>query len=226
MAKHNKHTEGVTRKRFLQYAGLLSAMAVTGSSCRKEREDIIEPDDRLVLGDGDAGRGNFIWAIEDLSIQFYKLVLENPYVGMTATERAMITDIYQHELLHREYFNLTIVEPEEVTEQKVVKTFFTEVDFTDRTSVLTTAMEIEDLSVAAYNGMINLVDTVITMGVINKLISVEARHAAYIRELLYPNSFADASAVDTNGLDKSLTPGEVSAMSKKYAPNGLNTEGI
>lgn len=47
--------------------------------------------------------------------------------------------------------------------------------------------------------------------VAGKIVSVEARHAAAIRDLLNPKStdFAGVDVVDMNGLDKALMPSEV-----------------
>ncbi len=42
-----------------------------------------------------------------------------------------------------------------------------------------------------------------------KIVSVEARHAAAIRDLLQPTSFAGSDVVDANGLDQAKTPAEV-----------------
>ena len=41
---------------------------------------------------------------------------------------------------------------------------------------------------------------------LSKMASVEARHAAYFRDLLRHNTFADSSVVDVYGLDLAATP--------------------
>jgi hypothetical protein len=55
-----------------------------------------------------------------------------------------------------------------------------------------------------------------------KIVSVEARHAALIRDLLSNGSFADNTVIDANGLDKSRTPMEVLNIAKAYLKSTIN----
>ena len=59
-----------------------------------------------------------------------------------------------------------------------------------------TARTFEDLGVSAYNGAGQLLTVAANLLTAGKIVSVEARHAAAIRDLLVPNSFAASDVVD------------------------------
>lgn len=216
-----KDTTAYSRRGFLQYAGLLTGSTVIGVACKKQKKDKHPRDVRLDLGSGDTGVNNYVYAIEQLSIQFYDKVLNNPYTGMTAAELETLTDIHNHEITHAEYYKLTLAD--NIIEEGF-KTDFSLIDFTDRTSVLEAAMRIEDMTVAAYNGIIFRYSNSLNMGIVSKIVSVEARHAACIRELIQPNSFADDDVIDIHGLDKSIYPEDIVAALNDLAPKGFKTE--
>lgn len=90
---------------------------------------------------------------------------------------------------------------------------FSAVDFSDRHSVLETARTFEDLGVGAYNGAGKLLENPDYLLAAGKIVSVEARHATAIRDLLNPLSvaFAGPDVVDDNGLGLALPPAEVLA---------------
>ena len=87
-------------------------------------------------------------------------------------------------------------------------------DFTSRASVLGTAKALEDTGVSAYNGAGQYIQNPDYLTVAGKIVSVEARHAAAIRDLLSPGSanFAGDDVVSaTTGLDFSRTPNSTTA---------------
>ena len=55
-----------------------------------------------------------------------------------------------------------------------------------------------------------------------KIVSVEARHAAYIRDLLSNGSFADNTVVNAMGLDTSRKPRAVLEIASTYILTKLN----
>ena len=57
-----------------------------------------------------------------------------------------------------------------------------------------------------------------------KIVSVEARHAAYIRDLIANGTFADG--LDMNALDISRTPSEVFAIAGTYVKTKLNISNL
>jgi hypothetical protein len=60
-------------------------------------------------------------------------------------------------------------------------------DFNSRTQVLATAKALEDTGVAAYNGAGRLLSNPDYLLLAGKIVSVEARHASAIRNLINPN---------------------------------------
>ncbi len=166
------------------------------------------------LGKGDFGVLNYAYALEQLEAAFYTQAVSTPYSGMSSAERAILSDIRDHEIAHRELFK-TALGKKAIPGLQVN---FTAIDFGSRDSVLTTARTFEDLGVAAYNGAGQLLKNVNFLLLAGKIVSVEARHAATIRDLISPMSsaFAGDDAVDTSGLDKALMPAQVLAAAAPF----------
>lgn len=159
------------------------------------------------LGSGDIGVLNYAYALEQLEAAFYTKVVESPYANMPEAEKVTLTDIRDHEVEHREFLKKALAE-------KAIPSLevdFSKVDFTKRESVLGTAKAFEDLGVSAYNGAGKLIKNPDYLLAAGKIVSIEARHAATIRDLLQPASiaFAGMDVVDKNGLDGAKAPADV-----------------
>lgn len=159
------------------------------------------------LGEGDVGVLNYAYALEQLEAAFYTQVINTPYDGITDEEAALLTDIRDHEVEHRDFLKKALAEGA-IGELEVD---FSAVDFKSRDSVLGTAKTFEDLGVSAYNGAGKLIENVDYLAEAGRIVSVEARHAAAIRDLLQPDSvaFAGDDVVDRNGLDVVHEPADV-----------------
>ncbi len=211
--------KGVSRRNFLGYLGGASALLVTAAACKK---DTVTTNTGIDLGSGDTGILNYAYALEQLEAAFYTQVIMTPYTGITAAESAMLTDIRDHEIAHREFFKAALA----TKAIPGLEVNFTTIDFTSRDSVLGTAKAFEDLGVTAYNGAGKLITNPDYLTLAGKIVSVEARHAAYIRDLISNGTFADNTALDTNGLDMSRTPLEVLAIAKTYLKSTLNASNL
>ncbi|MNH39913.1 hypothetical protein D3C79_1011500 [compost metagenome] len=99
---------------------------------------------------------------------------------------------------------------------------FSTINFNDRTSVLNAAKAFEDLGVAAYNGAGARIKTDAYLVAAGKIVSVEARHAAYVRDLISNGSFANAEVVNAQGLDMALSPDKVLAAAGKFIKTKIN----
>ena len=159
------------------------------------------------LGSGDIGVLNYAYALEQLEAAFYTKAVESPYADMPEAEKATLTDIRDHEVEHREFLKKALAD-------KAIPSLevdFSKVDFTKRESVLGTAKVFEDLGVSAYNGAGKLIKNPDYLLAAGKIVSIEARHAATIRDLLQPASiaFAGMDVVDKNGLDGAKAPADV-----------------
>ena len=89
-----------------------------------------------------------------------------------------------------------------------------------------TAKAFEDLGVTAYNGAGKLLVSADYLLLAGKIVSVEARHAAYIRDLISYGSFADNTALDANALDMARTPAEVLAIAGTYVKTPINASNL
>ena len=167
------------------------------------------------LGKGDFGVLNYAYALEQLEAAFYTQVIATPYSGMTSEERAILTDIRDNEVAHREFFKAAL-------DKKAIPALqvnFTTIDFNSRNSVLNTARTFEDTGVSAYNGAGQLLKNPAFLLIAGKIVSVEARHVATIRDLLQPNSayFSGDDVTDpATGLDKARLPAEVLPLVAPY----------
>ena len=103
---------------------------------------------------------------------------------------------------------------------------FSKIDFTNRNSVLSTAKAFEDLGVAAYNGAGKLIVSADYLLLAGKIVSVEARHAAYIRDIISNGSFADSTAVDANGLDMAKMPNDVLEIAGTYLKSKITAKNL
>ena len=97
---------------------------------------------------------------------------------------------------------------------------FSSINFSDRMSVLSTAKAFEDLGVQAYNGAGQLIVDPGYLTLAGKIVSVEARHAALIRDLISNGTFADD--LDINALDKEKSPAQVLAIAGAYITNTID----
>ncbi len=177
------------------------------------------------LGSGDTGILNYAYALEQLEAAFYTQVIATPYAGITDAERTLLTEIRDHEVIHREFFKAALG----ANAIAGLDVNFTAINFNDRASVLGAAKTFEDLGVAAYNGAGKLIKDVNYLLLAGKIVSVEARHAAAIRDLLSPKtaSFAGDDVVSpTTGLDGAMTPAMVLPLAQAYVKTTITANNL
>lgn len=211
LTKHQKTSTEPDRKRrsILQFAALTGAAAVAfGVDVPGLRlNQAFAQAGAVDLGSGDFGVLNYAYALEQLEAAFYTQVLKTPYGGMSSFEHSVLRDIQGHEAAHREFFARALGR----NRIPNLQPNFTAVNFADRSSVLTTASTFEDLGVSAYNGGGAAIKNPKYLAAAGSIVSVEARHAAILRDLLAPLSskFADDDVVNWNGLDVAKPPSQV-----------------
>ena len=210
---------GMSRRRFFGYAGALAGagILISTTGCQKEEDPGID------MGAGDSGILNYIYTLEQLKAAFYIRVMTTPFEGMNATEEFYFEDIRAHEIAHREFFKNALGGSAIVG----VEFDLSSIDFGKRTPVLDTAIMFEDLSVSAYNGAASLLTSAELLMANTKIASVEARHAAALRDLKLSGTFADDTVVnDANGLDLVRLPEDVLAIMSPYIKTKLNSENL
>ena len=217
------------RRDFLRVAGLgglglalaacadAAASSVLGPSAPQGPRLATGPDDPVVLDFAtDFGVLNYAYALEQLEAAFYIQVVSTGAFGsiFSASEQIVLTDLRDHEVAHRDFFMAALganaiggLTPD-----------FSAVDFTDRESVLMTARTFEDLGVGAYNGAAKYLRNAAYLTVAGKIVSVEARHASAIRDILEPRSGAFAP----NAFDPAMTPASVLAAADPFISNPVS----
>lgn len=214
--KINVSNQGATldtsRRNFLKLSGIGLAMAgLTLVGCDDDNFEFV--DNKVFdLGMGDVGVLNYAYALEQLEADFYTKVVNNFYSGISAAEKEIFTDLYHHEVIHRDFFKAAI----SGATSNVLPTLefqYPNVNFNDRNSVLATAKALEDTGVAAYNGAGRYITNPDYLVIAGKIVSVEARHASAIRNLINPGTaaFSGDDVIDANGLDLAKQPKDVVA---------------
>lgn len=214
-----------SRRKFFGIMGAGSAMVVGAASCRKIQE--LYPgkghgNAGVNLGSGDIGILNYAYTLEQLEAAFYIKVMSSPYSGMGGMAQNYLTDIRDHEIAHREFLKKALGSkaiPD-------IEVDFSKVDFTSRDSVLGTAKAFEDLGVSAYNGAGQLLVSPDYLTIAGKIVSVEARHAAWIRDTIAVNTFAGMDVVDMNGLDVERDPHAVLAIAGTYIKTKIDASNL
>lgn len=219
---HTPHNlKNNNRRQFIKLSGM--AIAGTGLllACSDD-DDMVQPNTPGVfdLGTGDLGILNYAYALEQLEAAFYTKVVNNFYSGISSVEQTMLTDLYYHEVIHRDFFGAAIASVAPSSQVLPVLEFnFDDIDFNSRDMVLATAKVLEDTGVAAYNGAGRFLTNPDYLVVAGKIVSVEARHAAAIATAIAgvgSTDFAgDDILVDLGGsglgYDKALLPSQILA---------------
>lgn len=215
----------VDRRSFLRYAGFTAAAtAIVIAGCKKDYNAATPMDqDAIDLGSGDTGILNYAYTLEQLEAAFYTQVAAHTAFTSTfnAEEQQLLKDVRDHEIVHREFLKAALA----ANAIRELEFDFSGVNFGNRDSVLSTARTFEDLGVAAYNGAGRLLKDGNLLLVAGKIVSVEARHAAAIRDLLQPRTaaFAGDDVVSTDrGLDGALPPMDVLGAAQPFIKNKIN----
>lgn len=212
------------RMKFLKYTGV----AVAGGilllpGCKK---DDAAGGEGVNLGSGDAGILNYAYALEQLEAAFYTQVVTGTGISkLSVSEAAIFSDIQKHEVGHRDFFKAALgsnaIQDLEVD--------FSSINFNDRMSILNAAKTFEDLGVSAYNGAGKLISDPAYLLIAGKIVSVEARHAAAIRDLISPKSASfsgdDVVSID-KGFDGAKMPSEVLSAASTYVKTRLNASNL
>ena len=225
-----RESAAVGRRLFMRYLGATAAAGVALSACT---DQIVDPTttgsaragfntvDLGDIGSGDVSILNYAYALEQLEAAFYTQVIATPYMGISEAEMMILKDIRDHEIVHREFFKAALG----TMAIGALTPDFSKVTFTDRASVLNTAKAFEDLGVSAYNGAGNLIKSADYLLLAGKIVSVEARHAAVIRDLLNPRSadFAgDDVVTPANGLDVVNKPTAVLPIAQTFVKTPIS----
>ena len=212
-------TLDTNRRNFLKLSGVglaIAGLALVG--CNDDDDFTIMENGVFDLGKGDVGVLNYAYALEQLEADFYTKVVNSFYTGISEAEKQVFTDLYNHEVIHRDFFKAAITGAAPNAILPTLEFQYPGVDFKSRTSILATAKALEDTGVAAYNGAGKYITNADYLVLAGKIVSVEARHAAAIRDLINPKSadFSGDDVINAMGLDLAKEPKDIVAAAGAF----------
>lgn len=212
-----------TRRQFLQRAATGAAIVAIPSALSGCHVLGAVGRPKLDFGD-DFGVLNYAYALETLEAKFYQTIVKSPPRDLRPGEFEILRDIGAHEVQHRRFFKRALG----VLRIKIPEIDLSSIDFSRRDSVLAQAKIFEDTGVAGYNGAGKRLKLAEFLTIAGKIVSVEARHAATIRDMINPGSraFAGDDVVDEMGRDRALEPLEVLSMVQPFFKSRLAIAGL
>ncbi len=220
--------KAVDRRSFLRYTG---ATAVVGglllAGCGDDDDPKPTPPAaglKTKFTKDDFGILNYAYALEQLEAAFYTKVVAEAASLFTAAELGLLSQIRDHEIIHREFFKRALGD-NRIIDITVDYTANGDaslaVDFTSKASILKGARFFEDTGVQAYNGAGPYIQSADYLLLAGKIVSVEARHAALLRDLIAPNSFASKTAMGTVPAALTADGRDMSALPSAILPTAL-----
>lgn len=204
------------RRTFLRVAGASAASAaLVLAGCGKDTpEPTALPDPNLiVLQSGDVGLLNYCFLLKQLETALYQIVVGTYPADFSPEDRALFADLRDHELIHRQ----TLLALLSTNYLPGLAFDFSSFALSTRAGVLAAAQRIEDLGTALLAGALPLFANAGLRQLLTKMLSVEARHAALVRDLAIPGSFAGPDVVPAaTGLNPTLTPSAGIALLAPY----------
>jgi hypothetical protein len=211
------------RRMFMRYAGATAALTTllfTATSCDDDGDDVITDPNIVDLGSGDTGILNYAYALEQLEAAFYTEVVANSLSMFNQTEQQIMQDLKGHETIHRDFLKAALGSAA-IPDLEVN---FSNINFNDKNSILTTARTFEDLGVAAYNGAGKFLENAGFLTLAGKIVSVEARHAAVIRDLISEGTFSDSA--NNQGLDPAMMPADVLSAASAFIKTKISANNL
>jgi Uncharacterized conserved protein len=212
--------EKSTRRDFMRLMGIGGAVVMLPSlftSC-SDSNDTTGPGTgtttTIDFSKGDVAVLQFAYALEQLEADFYTRVVAGfSGSGLSSSEQTIFADIKNHEVIHREALKTVLGTSNGFT----LTPTYPGVSFTSRTSILATSSAFEELGVAAYNGAAQYLSDVNNLLVAGKIVSVEARHASAIADLISPKT----SAFAPTSFDNAYSPAKVASAAQGFITEKL-----
>lgn len=219
-------------------AATVAVVVATGCTTDPPAPVVVDPYALALPADG-PGLLYYGYLLAIAQATFYQKVADTPPADFTAADRAVFTDLRDHEVVYRELFKY-IIDP--TAQQQLLPTGLvfnlTPFSLSTRAGVLAAAQLLEDLAAAAYPALLPLFSVAANkagvtaerraallaqQALLLKTASVHARHAATVRDLLAPGSFANDDVVTSTGVLAgqaiTKTPTEVmAALAPYFAP--------
>ena len=220
------------RRSFLRVAGATAASsALVLAGCGDDTPTPVTNVVSITFASSDIGLLNYVYLLEQIEAAFYQKVVDSFPSDFTAEDKAAFIDLRDHEVIHREFLKYALASNIYDVNLSTPLVFnFSSFTLTTRAGVYAAARTLEDVGVAAYNGAGKLLTDPAYLKLLAKLASVEARHAAFVREQAQPGSFAASDVITATGplagLDTVKTPAEVAVLIAPFVPLPLVTDGL
>jgi hypothetical protein len=243
-----------TRRSFLRALGMGGSIVLLPSvfaACEDSTDSVVSPG---VAGQYDAqqaitiplnddvGIFNFAFLLEQLDSKYYETVNSLPNLNTVfpdAGDREVLADLRGDEVVHREFYRAALTGAGGLLVPDV-QPDFSRVNFNDRAAILETARALEDTGIAAYNGAGRFLRRLPNLLTAGKIVSMEARHSAAIRDMIAGNAgdrfanvsdLADLGANEAQGLDAAAVPStpafqRVLANAQPFIPQQINLTSV
>ena len=207
--------QSLGRRLFLRVSAASAAsVALVTAGCAKDPVTPTAPDPyKLPLPIGDQGILFYAYLLAIAKTTTYQKVVDAPAADLTAAERVIFADLRDHSVVHRQLLKY-LLDPTGANVLYPAGFAFnlTAFTLTTRAGVLAAALQLEDLTAATYPTILPRFASADKRNLLLKMSSVHARHAATLRDLLAPGSFANSTVVDAQGQLITKTPTEVIAV--------------
>jgi hypothetical protein len=173
----------------------------------------------------DVGIFRLVHTLEQLEGAFYTAVVaSNAFAGFPAAERELFVDLRNVEVIHREFMRTALGSQAVPDIRGSIDQNRLKQILSSRENIVNTARMFEHLGVAGLNGAGKYIQDARNLLLAGKFASVEARHAAALRDIMPPagqnpnTAFAGDDIIDSNGRDVKL---EAGAVLDRVAATGL-----
>jgi rubrerythrin len=231
-ASASPETSALSRRGFFARLGAgAAALTVLPHLAGCDSEDPDPTGDVVTLDfSDDFGVLNYAYALEQLEYAFYLEVSQGAYfqgLGASDETRVILDDLRKHEKAHVDFLRAAIPALGGTLIPNLTPNF-SSIDFSDRDSVLEAAVLFEDTGVSAYNGAGQYLRDSGLLTIAGKIVSVEARHAAAVRDVLLGGAaFAGDDVVDPEtGLDLVATPSQVLSAAGAFIMDDLRLTNV
>lgn len=165
----------------------------------------------------DVGIFRLVHTLEQLEAAFYTAVVANANFStfFNADERELFTDLRNVEIVHREFLRTALGSQAVPDVTGAINTSTLNGILASREGILGAARLFEHLGVSGLNGAGKYLQDARNLLLAGKFVSVEARHAAALRDVAPPagqsvnTAFAGDDIIDANGMDVKLEAGTV-----------------
>ena len=173
----------------------------------------------------DVGIFRLVHTLEQLEGAFYTAVVaSDTFDSFPAAERELFVDLRNVEVIHREFMRTALGSQAVPDIRGSIDVNRLNQILSSRENIVSTARMFEHIGVAGLNGAGKYIQDARNLLLAGKFASVEARHAAALRDIMPPagvnpnTAFAGDDIIDSNGRDVKL---EAGAVLDRVAATGL-----